>query len=162
MITDSVLTKHTDNRAMFEETLSKEHIEKRLEDWKSRISNLYSSIEHWLASNPSYSIKIQTEVPMYEEIMQQYQVEPTTMKVLDIYKANHIIATIKPIGLWLIGANGRVDILCKNGSATLIDKSDKFEKSNWIAYSGTKSYEGKPFNNRFLYDLLGIPEHEHI
>ena len=157
-----MLTMQADDREMFEATLSKEHIEKRLEDWKSRISNLYSSIENWLASNPSYSIKIQTEVPMYEEIMQQYQVGSTTMKVLDIYKGDHIVASIKPIGLWLIGANGRVDILCKNGTATLIDKSDKFEKPEWIAYSGTKSYEGKPFNTRFLYDLLGIPENEHI
>ncbi len=99
---------------------------------------------------------------MYEEIMQQYQVEPTTMKVLDIYKGNNIVATIKPIGLWLIGANGRVDILCKNGTATLIDKSDKFEKPDWIAYYGTKGFEGKPFNIHFLYELLGFPENEHI
>ncbi|MEI7866397.1 MAG: hypothetical protein WCI11_00790 [Candidatus Methylumidiphilus sp.] len=162
MITDTVLTKQPDNRAMFEETLSKEDIENRLEDWKSRISNLYSSIEHWLDSHPSYSVRILTEVPMYEEIMQQYHVSPTTLKVLDVYHKNQIVATIKPIGLWLIGANGRVDILCKNGAVTLVDKSEKFHTPVWVAYSGTKSYEGKPFNSDFLFDLLGVPKNEHI
>lgn len=147
---------------MSEETLSKEYIEQRLEDWKSRISSLYSSIEDWLAINSSYSIKKQTEITMYEELMQQYGIDPTTLMVLDIYYDNHIVATIKPIGLWIIGANGRVDILRKKGTVILVDKSETFQKPNWIAYSRVKDGKGESFNRDYFYHLLGVLENEHI
>jgi len=99
---------------------------------------------------------------MYEELMEKFQVEPAKLNVLDIYHGNRIVATLKPIGLWLIGANGRIDILHKNGTITLVDKAEDFGHPEWFAFRGAKSYKGKPFNSDYLLELLEELENEHI
>lgn len=141
---------------MSEDTLSKADIEKRVDDWGLRISNLYTSIKDWLSSDPSYTVKEQSEVTMNEELMQKYQVPPKQLKVLDIYSGDHIVATFKPIGLWIIGTNGRVDILSKNGAVLLIDKSEKFQKPNWVGYARANKDNSSQFNKEYFFKLLEV------
>jgi hypothetical protein len=136
-----------------EDTLSQSDIEKRVEDWNIRISDLYSSIKEWLASVPSYTTREQSEVTMYEELMQKYHIKPKQLKVLDVYDGDKIIATFKPIGLWIIGINGRVDMLSKKGSVLLIDKADKFQPPNWFSYTKNK-IENTEFNKECLLNML--------
>lgn len=145
---------------MSEDMLSKTDIEKRVDDWVSRVSNLYSSIKEWLNAVSLYTAKEQSEVTMYEELMEKYQIPPKKLKVLDIYHDDHIIATLKPIGLWIIGANGRIDLLSKNGTVLLVDKSEKFESPNWVCY--TKTREEVPFDREHFLQFLGVPSNEHI
>ncbi|MDD5214216.1 MAG: hypothetical protein PHQ03_01595 [Methylococcales bacterium] len=134
-----------------ENTLSKTDIEKKVEDWETRIQSLYASVKDWLPSG--YTVKEQSEVTMFEELMQQYDVPPKQLKVLDIYNANRIIATFKPIGLWVIGANGRVDVLSKKGAILLVDKAEKFQTPNWLSYTKDKS-ESTPFDKEYFLNIL--------
>jgi hypothetical protein len=141
--------------------LSQADIEKRVNDWMNRISGLYSSIKEWLNTSPSYTTREQSEVIMYEELMQKYQIDPKKLKVLDIYAGDKIIATFKPIGLWIIGANGRVDILSKKGTILLVDKAEKFEPPSWLSYTKNKN-ESEPFNKEHFLNMLKVIEDEHI
>ncbi len=142
--------------------LSKADIEASVDDWVARVAALYSSIKEWLGSTSSYSAKEQSEVTMYEELMQKYQVSPRQLKVLDIYAGDRIIATLKPVGLWIIGANGRVDLLSKEGAVLLVDKADRFHPSSWVMYTREKRNNGVPFDRKYLLTLLGAVNDEHI
>ncbi len=147
---------------MSEDTLSKTDIEKRINDWILRISNLYSSVKDWLNVDPSYTTREQTEVIMYEEMMQKYQLPPRKLKVLDIYQGERIVATLKPIGLWIIGVNGRIDLLSKDGAILLVDKSEQFHTPNWICYTRAKKDKGAPFDRDHFLQFLGELSNEHI
>lgn len=141
---------------MIESVISKEHIEHRIEDWIDRISRLYESIREWLRPFPSYEIKERNDVRMYEELMQQYSIPERIIPSLDIYQKGQIIATIKPVGLWIIGANGRIDILLNNGAIMLIDVSDRFKDPTWIAHKRPNIAKGETFNKDYFLNLLGI------
>lgn len=52
---------------------SQSDVEKQLEDWTIRISTLYANIKEWTKSNTSYTIKEQSEVTMYEELMDKHE-----------------------------------------------------------------------------------------
>lgn len=144
-----------------EGTLSQADIEQRVDDWMNRISSLYSSIKEWLNTVPSYTTKEQSEVTMYEELMQKYKVSPKKLTVLDIYAGDKIIATFKPIGLWIVGANGRVDFLSKKGTILLVDKSENFQPPSWFSYKKNRN-ESTPFNKEDFLNMLKVIEDEHI
>lgn len=48
--------------------VDKRHVEKRVKDWKKRISDLYSNIKLWL-KNSDYSLKHGPKLTMFEELM---------------------------------------------------------------------------------------------
>ena len=143
---------------MIDNTLTKEDIEKRIDDWVLRLSDLYSSIREWLGSVPSYAIKERSDVTMYEELMQKYDIPQKTLTSLDIYDDDRIIATIKPIGLWIIGANGRVDILFNRGAVTLVDEAERLHTPCWVAHRRPRKDKGVKFDKNYLLDLLGVHE----
>ena len=147
---------------MSDNTTSKIDIENRIDDWMERVSKLYTFIKESLSSVPSYSTKENSEVTMYEELMQKYQLPPRQLKVLDIYHEGHIVATLKPIGLWIIGANGRVDFLSKEGAVLLVDKSEKLHSSNWTCYTKTKKDKGEPFDKEHFLQFLGVHSNDPI
>ncbi len=140
---------------MSDQQITKEYVEKKIQNWKARITNLYSIIAEWLKFSSAYSTKKQSSIKMYEELMHKFQIPPTSLKVLDIYYKDHIVATIKPVGLWIIGANGRLDILYKNGSITLVDESEQFKEPEWFAYSRSGKDNGKSFDQEYFLQLLG-------
>lgn len=141
---------------MIDTTISKEHVEKRVDDWEKRIAELYSSIKDWLAPLSSYEIKERQDVRMYEELMQKNEVPERTLTSLDIYCEGRIVATIKPIGLWIVGANGRIDILLNQGAIMLVDISERFAPPSWVAHKRPKTGGGDKFNKEYLLKLLGI------
>lgn len=141
---------------MVEDTISKEHIEKRIDDWIERITNLYSSIKQWLDPLASYEIKERIDVRMYEELMQRNGIPAQNLTSLDIYHEGRIIATVKPIGLWIIGANGRVDILLNQGAVMLVDESERFKPPTWVAHKRPKTGKGELLNKEYFFNLLGV------
>ena len=65
--------------------IDKSHVEKRVKDWKKRVSDLYATIKGW-TKDTDYSIKTGGKVTMYEELMAQFNVQPVEIDTADIYK----------------------------------------------------------------------------
>lgn len=141
---------------MIDDAISKEQVEKSIDDWVTRITNLYTSIQEWLSPLPAYELKKRNDVRMYEELMQKNHIPARTLTSLDIYFHGKMIATIQPMGLWLVGANGRVDILLSRGAVTLIDAAKRFEPPNWVAHERPRNGKGDQFTKDFLYKILGV------
>ncbi len=78
-----------------------------LENWLGTLSQLYSTIESYLATYVS-SGDIQVEyqqVELNEEFSGPYKAKQMTIKI------GHQQVTLKPVGTMLIGSRGRVDVL---------------------------------------------------
>jgi len=115
--------------------VNKAHVKKRVKDWKNRVSNLYKTIQDWLADTPDCAIVAGHPMKMYEELMEQFGIEPEEVETADLFKGGKLLLTFKPKGLWVIGANGRVDIISKNGSFVLVDLSNQFQNPQWHIYT---------------------------
>ena len=132
--------------------VDKQHVEKRIIDWKKRVSDLYSTIELWLTGS-DYYIKRGSKLKMYEELMSEFNVRATNIETADIYKDNKIVLALKPKGLWMVGANGRIDLLSTKGNYMLVDFAEQFEPPYWKLFNGDKK-NGVEFTKRSFFQLL--------
>ena len=68
---------------------------------------------------------------MHEPLMRKFGMDAKPMPTLELHDRNGHVARLKPLGLWIIGENGRVD--CKHdGHYYLpIDAADNFARPNW-------------------------------
>lgn len=139
---------------MVETEITKSDLHRRIRDWKERISALYDMIAEWLRSEGEYRCKRRPRAHMYEELMDRFSVRPQTLEELDVYRGDDLVATVKPVGLWVIGANGRLDILTKDGATILVDKAEKFRKPQWVAYGHSNGKEGHRFDKHYFVRLI--------
>ena len=136
--------------------IDKDHILKRIADWKKRVNNLYKETKSWIKANPNLSIIIGKPTPMYELFMESFQIRQTEIETADILKGKRIILSFKPKGLWMIGANGRIDIISQVGNYILIDNSEEFEAPNWQISKASDRKNEKPFNKLELFNLINL------
>ena len=134
--------------------IDKEYIENRVKDWKERLAELYKNVEQALSDHREIAYKKDRMTTMNEELMQKFDVHPEQIPLLDIYKNDVLIATFKPIGLWVIGANGRVDILTKKGSYIVVDTSDKGAAPSWKVYTPENRKQGIELDKNFLEKII--------
>jgi len=135
-----------------QEELSPQRLQQRIQDWKERLTNLYEQISDWAANN-NLKAAPGGEIVMNEELMQQMNVPTTNLPTLEIHSGNTLAISIKPKGLWVIGANGRVDLICKKGSFMLVDTAPPLETPDWKLFGPSKR-DGKPFETSQLSDLI--------
>jgi hypothetical protein len=120
------------------QVIEKTHIQERIQDWKKRIDDLFIEVKDWTKERIDLSCKKGHTTSMYEELMQHFDIPPQELETLDIYKANHMILSFKPKGLWTIAANGRIDLIYKSGSYILVDFADQFQPPQWAIYTSDK------------------------
>lgn len=132
------------------------HIVNRIIDWQNRINNLYTQIRQWIEENDELSVKNGSPTPMYEELMQNFKVPPTEVNTIDILKGKKFLLSFIPKGLWIIGANGRIDIISKAGSYYLIDTADQFQPPNWLIQSSNQKQNKISFTRMQLFNLINL------
>lgn len=116
-----------------EPEITAEYINRRVEDWLQRLGVLFKDIKDWAAAN-GWSVQDETPIPMNEELMQRFGVAAQPQPTLSIRAPKGAAIWIKPKGLWVIGANGRVDIYSQKGAFTLVDTADNFQSPEWVLY----------------------------
>lgn len=109
-----------DNNGIVESTLSevggdsisKEHIIARLVDWQTRVSDLYKFIRAALGDGCVYDQSGKQKSG--EELVQKFRLRDDEIPAIDILRIDRLngdhLALIMPRGLWIIGANGRLDL----------------------------------------------------
>lgn len=137
---------------MEDSTINTEHIQLRVEDWKKRVSNLYLNLSTWL-ENTDYTLKKGPKLIMYESLMEKFNVPVTEIETVDILKGKSYILSIKPKGLWIIGANGRLDLLSINKNYILVDTAEQFQNPLWHLFGNDKK-KGILFNKEIFLKIL--------
>ena len=135
---------------MDQEEIDKPYIERRVAEWANRIDALYSIVQDALSGMREISTSMSRSISMNEELMQKYSVPGRELPILDIKKNGQIIATLKPIGLWVIGANGRVDLLSEKGSYILVDHAEHGANPDWKVFTPANRTKSESFDANFI------------
>lgn len=139
---------------MNENQIDKPYIESQVNDWLKRVNDLYSFVGNNLSNDTNVRSASTKKMLMHEELMQKYNVSSVSVPILDLYKNDKILATFKPIGLWVIGANGRIDILTEKGAYILVDVAEKGRSAEWQAYEPSQRRKAIKFDADFIKNLV--------
>jgi len=128
-------------------------VEERVKDWIDRLNKLKTTIQNWLPAGMSIADRPPTK--MNEELMRSFNVPPANMPTFEILREVDKVMRVQPKGLWIIGANGRVDLLTANGSWILVDQSEPLSgTSDWHYYAGDNRRRSTKFDQAQLLGLL--------
>lgn len=108
---DRILVRSTMADARLDRPVDAARVLARLEDWKIRIDRLYDFVESTLGSRYSYDRTDKQHIT--EEQVQRAGLREDQVPVLDVLCIEHPSgiprAKLVPRGLWIIGANGRIE-----------------------------------------------------
>ena len=143
--------------------VSREHVLKRLFDWRDRVHQLYDQVERELEGTPFRSHR-KGKYRSAEEFPQRVGVAPREQPEIDVLRIirpdNTDAAVFYPRGLWVVGANGQIDLRIKpslGGTRTyvLLDKSEPFARpARWIRIPIGSPFDREPFDPHWLISKL--------
>jgi hypothetical protein len=140
---------------------NKKHVLARLRDWQARVHALYDAVQKTLGSDYAYDRSGNQESA--EDMVQRVRLDPAKVPKLDILRIEQdgkAVATFVPRGLWIIGANGRVDVIITPRSGgrrlfMLIDHSLPLSsESDWRIVRPSDQLHQPPFLPERFGELL--------
>jgi len=132
--------------------VSPEHVRRRIENWLDRLETLFSDIAAWAAAQ-GWTALPQEPVPMREDLVERAGLLAPDQPSLLLRSPDGAELWVKPKGLWVIGANGRVDFYTPKGGLTLVDTADPFEPPRWILHRLGEG-RGRPFTPDLIADMV--------
>lgn len=153
-----------DTIAEIQGPLDRSQVLARLQDWRDRIHGLYDNIQSGLGKRYRYDRSGQHRT--WEEIVQRAGLSESDVPPIDILRIEEpggaLRAVIQPRHLWIIGANGRIDLTITPRSGIgrrqymLLDLSRPMRRrSDWRLVSPGERLEQPPFTLQRLRELLG-------
>jgi len=109
--------------------VTRQHVEQRVSDWASRINALYKQVEPWLPAG--WTAERRGTVQMHEELMRKFHVPSRDLPILNISHDGADAGRIEPRGLWIIGANGRLDFFGRTDQYVIVDTAENFAPPLW-------------------------------
>ncbi len=137
--------------------LTRDHVQRRVGDWLERLQKLRDEIDAWLKRPEFNRLVIEDREPetMNEELMQRFDVSPQKMPVYEIKSGSQRVMRVQPKGLWIIGANGRVDLITKTSASILADQSEPLSgSSNWQIYNSKSRKSAVPLTEDNFLELV--------
>jgi hypothetical protein len=131
------------------------HVVERVDDWARRIDTLYEKITEWAAKQGLRTERKRT-VTMAEELMERFAVPDRELPVLDVLSGEEPVASFVPRGLWIIGANGRIDIITSSGFRFLTDQG-RNGAPNWVVIDSQDRRKAKELNEHSFQSILDQP-----
>lgn len=112
--------------------LTKSYVQKRLRDWRRRIDALFKQIERWAVDEwGEASVTWGSRRQRHEYAMQQAGVPPRDLPTLTV-RAEKQPLEFLPSCLWIIGANGRIDVIAGQSSYSLVATGgEESRRSDW-------------------------------
>lgn len=132
-------------------SVTKELVEARVQDWKKRLHDLFQQVQAWAVEN-GWQVGDSGTVGMHEELMQKFGVPATEQPTLRL-DGDHGYALFKPKGLWVIGANGRVDLYTSKGTFIIVDLAERGDVPRWTIFRATQKLDGDLFTPEMIAKL---------
>lgn len=142
----TVLDEVTDN------SLDAVHILRRVDDWEERLRSLYAQIGDWLPDG--WTASEGSPIRMHEEMMREFGVPPRSLTTLELANRSGGAARLEPRALWIIGANGRVDLRHDGHHYLIIDAAENFVKPNWQVASIEHRLDRETISRDWLQHVL--------
>jgi len=138
-------------------TFERSHVVDRVANWLTRIGTVYSSVENWSAGLGVIIDKSRT-VLMSEELMQKFAVPDKELSILDLNKDDKSLLSFVPVGLWVLGSNGRIDVISKQGTALLLDEARFPDPPKWSLLVNRSQRRFEPWNKQAFLKLIEAAE----
>lgn len=134
------------------DTINEEHIQRRVNDWKMRLNDLFVAITGWLPDG--WEARQGAPVAMHEELMRKFGIAATQMPTLELEDRAGHVAKIVPRGLWIIGSNGRVDLKWDRRRYPIVDMAENFEAPDWQAVCAEQRHTHEAVSEDWLRRVL--------
>src|SRR5579872_3103385 len=134
------------------QVIDRDHISRRVDDWANRIDALYRQIAGWLPAG--WTSERTGTVRMGEELMKRFNVPERELPVLQLLHQGEPSARIEPRGLWIIGANGRLDFFARSGHYVIVDSAENLESPDWRIAPLSKRQSLQPLNRESFTSAL--------
>ncbi len=135
----------------FEDRIDKAHVERRVEDWEHRLRGLYRNVADWLPSG--WSASTGDVVHFEDPLMLKFRIEARLLPCLDLQSGSEAVR-LEPRGLWIIGANGRVDLIGPLRHFVINDRADNFEPPQWRVARFSDRLHEQPWSEVVLAKML--------
>ena len=132
---------------------TKAAVERRVKDWLDRLNQMFSYTEIW-AEEHGWSIIHPDAIIMNEELMVRSGVSQQKQPMLRLERADGGFALFKPKGLWVIGANGRIDLYTSQGAFVIVDQAEPFDNPVWKIYGSDKKKLGSIYSPEVLDEVV--------
>lgn len=96
----------------------------RVADWERRLTVFFAQIAEWVADQSTLCVQQTRTVTMSEELMRNFGVPDRELPILDVLENGEAVASFVPRALWIIGADGRVDLITRSGTDILVYDRD--------------------------------------
>jgi len=112
--------------------MTKRRVEQRVRDWRRRLLGLYAEVEGWTRHmRARASVKRDVVRQRQEQMMRDFGVAPRDLPTLIVHTDDRRIE-FAPSCLWILGANGRVDVSVGDTPYTLFDMGrEDGGRSDW-------------------------------
>lgn len=142
-----------------DEKLTREQVIAKLADWQVRLKKLFAEVETWanqLAQTTGESPRMLrgASLQLVEDWMEKFDLQPDLVPNLAIlYGRNRVY--FEPAGLWIIAANGRVNVTTPDRRYILVDLGGENDQpSNWVIVDPRSRNIRQPFNEAILRSLI--------
>ena len=133
--------------------LSKEYVQRRVDDWLNRLNQLFCLNRNW-AGQQGWSIDDSGGTELNQDTMREVGVPPVVQPVQRLDTLDGSYALFRPKGLWVIGANGRIDLYTSKGAFVLIDRADALKNPVWRLFRSSAERGGVAYEPALLTELV--------
>ena len=130
-----------------------QRVSDKVNNWIDRLEILKGTMQTWLPNGMSIVDRPPTQ--MYEELMRKFNVPPAKMPTFEVVRGTKKVMRVQPKGLWITGANGRVDLITGKGSLILVDNSEfPSDTPDWHYYAPETRTSSAQLDKARFIDLL--------
>lgn len=132
----------------------KGEVERRISDWVRRLAGLYDQLDGWIAGLPDVSARREGQTQLIEHPMKEAGVRPRTVPAWTALRGKKRVS-FSPSSLWILGANGRVNVITNSGAHVLVDLGGvEGGPSDWRLVDTSRRNMHRPFDRAVLLELL--------
>lgn len=132
--------------------ISADYIERRVKDWENRLNALFGSVKEWLPDG--WEASRGASVSMHEELMKEFGVSAKQIPTLKLHNESRTSVKLIPHALWIIGANGRIDLKGRKSKYFIVDTAENFESPKWEAGCLERRCEREALSPEWLQHAL--------
>ncbi|WP_419809184.1 hypothetical protein [Sphingomonas sp.] len=121
--------------------------------WQNAIDGLFTFCRTTLQSDTSLQFDTSRRYTMSEELMQKFAVPDRELPILDVVRADDVLASFIPRALWVLGSFGRVDLVTRSGT-TLLVRASREDEFSWQVVDKSDRRKVSPLDAEVLRDLL--------
>jgi hypothetical protein len=136
------------------QSVTKEYIEYRIDNWEQRIKELFSKIADWARERPDVEFHQASQKQRNEYLMRESNIQPRDFPKLFFKKGDRRVV-FAPSALWVVGANGRIDVIANDNLYIIVDLEDDLEKERrWRITFPNDNLIRKEFNKEAFLEII--------